>query len=692
MRNQTFLLLFATAVMLSPDRHLVAQNFGSNYGTTMPQSTQAYEAAAEGLRQAPAEQYDFSQALLGDVLRFLATDAAIPFISLPQDSPEASKLTTFSIKASPFSVLETICQANGLSLIYENNIWYFRPADDRELLGKSYTILNNSLERVAKVSNNSGLGVAGGAGGGAGGGNGAGGGAGAGGGGGGGLDLQGTQETFTVQPSDMIGSIRDLLGLPPEGDQTGDEASGGGLAAGGGAAGALGGALDIAKAMNSNELSAFRKPKVIWMSDSNTLYVVATRLQHLWVQGYLEASDKPQTLIALEVKFIETSRDPKREFGVDWTGTLETGSFNKIKDVTTETDPNGREQISVTTESVATNGGFRTDLGNLLTPTNLNSAKGALGWPALGIISAQDINVKLRALLRDDETQTTSYPRMVTMNNREVAIRSVVNQPVLGGSASATVGAGATTSQSIAYLPIGTVLNILPKRMNGEKILLNMSVTVSSIVGTETIAGNPYPVASSRVYSAPVEVDSGYTVAVGGLDEAREREGKAGVPFFQSIPILGKAFRYDSKSKNHKNLMLFITPTIIDPREGGLPAEPQSVIPQKPGRFLPKAPQVDPDSGALIGGPKSLPNAVSFLERETDILHHTIFEARITPDESRKLKELKIAIDQLYAQCDVMRVQYPGDLLSVDSHQQRLKKLQARHAELARLLFTKKYF
>jgi len=683
MRNHTFVFLFALVAMLSSDSDLLARNFGSSYGSTFPQSTQAYETAAEGLREAPAEQYDFSQALLGDVLRFLATDAAIPFISLPQDSAETSKLTTFSIKASPFAVLETICQANGLSLIYENNIWYFRPADDRELLGKSYTILNNSLERVAKVSNNAGLGVSGG---------GTGGGSGVGTSNGGGLDLQGTQETFTVQPSAMIGAIRDLLGLPLEGDQTGDISSGSGQAGSSGALGALGGPLDVAKAMNSNELSAFRKPKVIWMSDSNTLYVVATRLQHLWVQGYLEASDKPQTLIALEVKFIETSRDPKREFGVDWTGTLESGSFNKIKDVTTETDTNGREKTSVTTESVATNGGYRTDLGNLLTPTNLNAAKGALGWPALGIISAQDINVKLRALLRDDETQTTSYPRMVTLNNREVAIRSVVNQPVLGGSASATVGAGATTSQSIAYLPIGTVLNILPKRMNGEKILLNMSVTVSSIVGTETIAGNPYPVASSRVYSAPVEVDSGYTVAVGGLDEAREREGKAGVPFLQSIPILGKAFRYDSKSKNHKNLMLFITPTIIDPREGGLPAEPQSVIPQKPGRFLPKAPQVDPDSGTLIGGPKSLPNAVSFLERETDILHHTIFEARITPDESRKLKELKIAINQLYAQCDIMRVQYPRDLLSVDSHQQRLKKLQTRHAELARLLFTKKYF
>lgn len=692
MRNQPILHLLAAALSLSPVGYVKAQNFGSNYGSNVQQNTQAYETAAANLRQAPAEQYDFSQALLGDVLRFLATDAAIPFISLPEDSAESSKLTTFSIKASPFAVLETICQANGLSLIYENNIWYFRPADDRELLGKSYTILNNSLERVEKVSNSGGLGVSGGGGSASGGSGGGSSGSGASG-GGGGLNLQGNQETFTVQPSSMIGAIRDLLGLPPEGDQTGDASAGVGQAvAGGGALGALGGVGDIAKAMNSNELSAFRKPKVIWMSDSNTLYVVATRLQHLWVQGYLEASDKPQTLIALEVKFIETSRDPKREFGVDWTGTLETGSFNKIKDVDVTTATDGTETVKVTTDSIGTNGGYRADLGNLLTGANLNSAKGALGWPALGILSAQDINVKLRALLRDDETQTTSYPRMVTMNNREVAIRSVVNQPVLGGSASATVGAGATTSQSIAYLPIGTVLNILPKRMNGDKILLNMAVTVSSIVGTETIGGNPYPVASSRVYSAPVEVDSGYTVAVGGLDEAREREGKAGVPFLQSIPLLGKAFRYDSKSKNHKNLMLFITPTIIDPREGGLPSEPQSVIPQKPGRFLPKAPQVDPDSGALIGGPKSLPNAVSYLERETDILHHTIFEARITPDESRKLKEMKIAIDQLFAQCDIMRVQYPSDLVSIDSHQQRLKKLQARHAELARLLFTKKYF
>jgi type II secretory pathway component GspD/PulD (secretin) len=443
--------------------------------------------------------------------------------------------------------------------------------------------------------------------------------------------------------------------------------------------------------LNSNELSNFRKPKVIWKSDSNTLYVVATRQQHMWVEGYLNAADKPQPLIALEVKFIETSRDPKREFGIDWGGTFEQGTFNQVKDVSETTDDKGTT-TTVEFEQVATNGGYRTDLSNLWTDANFNKAGAALGWPALGILSAQDINVKLRAMLRDEETQTTSYPRMVTLNNREVTIRSVLNQPVLGGSASSSLGSGSTTTQSISYLPIGTVLNILPKRMDGDKILLNMAVTVSSIVGTEVIGGNPFPIASSRVYSAPVEIESGYTVAVGGLDEAREREGKAGIPFLHSIPLLGKAFKYDSKSKNHKNLMLFITPTIINGREGGLPAEPQSVVPQRPNNLQPKIPQVDPNTGGLIGGVESLPNAVSYLERETDILHHTIYESRVTPDESRKLKELKIAVDQIAANCEGLLIQQPQRARQIEPYQQRVVKLQKRQQELARLLFSKKYF
>ena len=125
-----------------------AQSFGNSQ---LKMLSPEHEAEASRLRAAEAQQYDFSKATLADVLRFLATDAGISFFSLPDDSPVGARLITFSIKASAFQVLETLCKANELSLIPDNGIWYIRPADDKELLGKSYTILNNALEMVEKV-------------------------------------------------------------------------------------------------------------------------------------------------------------------------------------------------------------------------------------------------------------------------------------------------------------------------------------------------------------------------------------------------------------------------------------------------------------------------------------------------------------------------------------------------------------
>ena len=670
--NRTFVAATLRALLFAfICGHANAQHFGESRMSLMPPE---YLEEANRLRSAPPQKYDFSKATLSDVLRFLATDAGISFFSLSDDSPDGGKLITFSIEASPFKVLETLCKANGLAIIPDNGIWYIRPADDRELIGRSYTVRHNALEMVDSVSAGGGLtGSPGGAGG-----SGSGGGS-------AGVSLQGVGKTFTVHRSKLVNHIRSLLGLPPEESE-------GAMGAAGAGTGGMGD--DAARLMNSNQLSATRQPKVIWQSDSNTLYIVATRLQHAWIEDYLATSDKPQSLIAIEVKFIETSRDPKREFGMDWTGTFEAGNFRKVNTITPTTDENGNTSVTVDYTDEATTGGFRTDLAPLLSGVNLNNVGSSLGWPALSVLSAQDLNVKLRAIMRDDQTNTTSYPRMVTLNNREVAIRSVVNQPVLDSSATSTGGGGggAVATTSIAYLPIGTVLNILPKRMDAEKILLNMDVTVSSIIGETIISGNPYPIASSRVYNAPVEVDSGFTVAVGGLDEAREREGEAGIPFLEKIPGLKWLFKYRSRSKNHKNLMLFITPSIISGREGGLPAEPQSVVPQRPSRYLPSKPRVDYNTGALAKGVDDLPNAAAYLSREADKLENTVNEGMIVDETSQKLRELKVAVNQVIVQCEQMKISQPHLYAKIDQNQLVLQGVLQRISQITRIMFTKKYF
>lgn len=637
-----------------------------------------YEAEASRLRAAEPQQYDFSKAMLADVLRFLSTDAGISFFSLPDDSPEGSRLITFSIKASAFQVLETLCKANGLALIPDNGIWYIRPADDRELIGKSYSIKHNPLEIVEKVlegatsststsTTGTGTGVPP-----------------------NGLDMQGIKETFATKRSQIINDIRSILDLPPEDDEGKTGMVSNPLA------GMAGASLDpsaTVHASNSNQLSATHQPKIIWKSDSNTLYVVATRLQHMWVEGYLEAADKPQPLIAIEVKFIETSHDPKREFGVDWTGTFgENGNFRQVDSYDVTTDANGNSTLDVSYSSVPnTTGGYRTDLSDLLQPENLNNFASNMVAPQFGILSAQDVSVKLRALLRDEDTKTVSYPRMVTMNNREVALRSVVNQPVLSASSSASLGTGATTTSSVAYLPIGTVLNILPKKLDSDKVLLNIAVTLSSIIGNQVIQGNPYPIATSRVYSAPVEVNSGYTVAIGGLDEAREREGETGIPFVSRVPILGYLFKYKNKERNHKNLMLFITPYLVDAKEGGLPDEPQSVVRQRPGG-APDKPKIDAQTGTLLGGVDSVAGAMEYIKLECEKLTRTVDEGRSTKEDSKKLSEMRTAVYHLKGEVRSLMQVHPERMTELNKADAELTDLLLKIGSNQRKVFAKKYF
>ena len=633
-----------------------------------------YEEKAAALRSAPVQSYDFTKASLSDVLRFLATDAKINFISVDEESAEATKVVTFNISGSPFMVLETLCKAHGLALIPDNGMWYIRPADDRELVGKGYEIRFNSLEKVEKLTTKAG---------------------GASGGGGGGIlnasvDLQGAQETFKVLPSELIRDIRMILDLPPEDDteKTGGSAAGAlGL---GGLGGGPGAAAEAQDPTPGNELSATHRPKVLWKSDSNTLYVVATRLQHMWVEGYLLSADKQQAQIAIEVKFVETSHDPSKELGVDWSGTLgQNGSFWQAQERTFDPETGA---TSLKRELIPnTSGGFRGDLSHLWNQNDLNEpANEAFKFP-LSVYSAQDISFKLRALLNDTDTKTTSYPRMVVSNNREAVFRSVVNQPVLGSASSVAGGGGAASTEQIQYLPIGTVLNILPKTMAEDRVNLNIGITVSSIIGEQIISGNPYPVATSRVYNAPVVVEDGYTVAISGLDEAREKQGQTGVPLLARIPLIKYAFSSKSRAKNHKNLMIFITPSIIDPRGGGLTPEPQSVVPRRPDAQMPKKPKIDA-SGQLAGGPDSVPGALAYLTREIQIIKNTIDEARQTEAESQKLTDMKKALNTIEQQVEQMIVQYPDKDALLSQALTDIKALSDQIGTLKALMFQKAYY
>jgi type II secretory pathway component GspD/PulD (secretin) len=615
------------------------------------------------LREQPAKDYEFNRATLRDVLRFLAQDAGISYVSVPEVGATEDNLVTFTLHASPFRALEIITKANGVALFYEDGVWYLRPFNDRELIGRTYKIKYNTQEEVkyngdgssAPSASTSGLGGTQS--------------------GGGttpdlGLSLTGKTNVFKTDPKQLIDDIKALLGIPTTGlegsvaketsvDASGELAAprsvnGMGAPDGGGrtAAGTSGG------------------PQVIWNSDSNTLYVVATRQQHQWVEGYLNSMDRPQPLIAIEVKFFETTKDPRKQLGVNWDGTL--GKGITVRGSATAST-SGALNIDSTGNHQSQSGNLPPGSSPYDYNTNQKTTTVTASTPYSAVLSLDQVSLTIQALLSDRNTSTVSYPRALTRNNREVVIRSVINQPVLASTSSVTPGVGGTTTASVSYLPIGTIINVLPKTMTDGSVQLNVAVTISSIIGEQPIQGNLYPIATTRVYNAALQVDSGYTLAIGGIEEASDKWLRNGVPFLKDIPLLGEAFKSNDRTRSKKNLMFFITPTVLGTHaRGGVTEKPESTLPVPPSE--PAPPAFAPD-GQLAGGEPALASAIAWLRWQESYYREFIKENRT----DRKTVE---QINAIISTCELLLTQVEGYRQAGISSS---AALDARFAEIDRL-------
>ncbi len=596
-------------------------------------NAEAYEREVARLRVEQAKLYDFDRAILADVLRALATDAKLNYLAMPENQEAEATLVTIHLNQAPFQALETVANAYGVALIYEGGVWHMRPFDDKQVIARNYRLKYNLTEDVdfGSVGGGASGGLGGGGGGSfggsAGGGGGFGGGAGggsfggsagggAGGGGiGGGIGIGSSGLSVSKKADTLLDNIKAILGIPTHGFNA--------RVAPDVAVGEFGrNPLMVPLHGGIESDSAMEKSKggdkstdaaVCWNSDNNSFFVVATRQQHQFVEAYLNSFDKKQYLIGVEIKFYETSRDPRSQFGVDWSSWGNNGVDIK---------PIGSEILNKTNSFL-----------NVLGPQSL-------------VLNAANMNAKLTFLSRDSAGKFTSYPRVVTLNNRPVQIQSVVNQPVLSSSSSVSPGIGGTSTQSVQYMPIGTSIAVVPKRLDANVINLHLQVTVSTISGTEIIGGNKYPISSTRAFQNQIQVDNGYTVAIAGLDEALDTREGTGIPILSKIPLAGWAFKNKVHDNTKKNMMIFITPTLMDTNGNGVSERPLSELPRYKGDLPRNAPQIY-SNGELVGGPTKMPEAVLWIDQAVRRISSVISEGRAEAPHREELSRLDDVVEAL---------------------------------------------
>ena len=188
----------------------------------------------------------------------------------------------------------------------------------------------------------------------------------------------------------------------------------------------------------------------------------------------------------------------------------------------------------------------------------INVLPGAAGTGFQGtVLDPGNFSAVVRALETVNEGRSLTMPKVLINNNESASLGSVVQAPYLTTNASNTVATTSYGGESSA----GTQIQVQPQVADGDQIVLDYNISISSFVGESADESLPPPKQENQL-QAVVTVPDGFTVVVGGLELEVEGDASTQVPILGDIPLIGWLFRTNSKSKSKSRFYVFLRCTV----------------------------------------------------------------------------------------------------------------------------------
>lgn len=184
----------------------------------------------------------------------------------------------------------------------------------------------------------------------------------------------------------------------------------------------------------------------------------------------------------------------------------------------------------------------------------VSNPAGQLALTLMNSAKTQLLTLELSALEADGKGKTISSPRIMTMDQMEAMIQQGIRIPYLVSSAS-----GAT---SVAWQDANLSLKVKPHITPDGRVMMKLKITKNAL-GPQVSTFLGYSIKTKEVDS-DVLVDNGGTVVIGGIYEQEERDSTTRIPFLGDLPYVGFLFKTRTKNDNRIELLVMITPKIID--------------------------------------------------------------------------------------------------------------------------------
>ena len=305
---------------------------------------------------------------------------------------------------------------------------------------------------------------------------------------------------------------------------------------------------------------------------TNTIFYRETRSNIDAIRKLLVQIDKPTKQVMIEARLVEVNANPRQAYGINWAGVVGSGD-------TPKTVKYGGGTETTTTATTGGTGAATGGTGSVTTGTSVTTSDfAATGVKSIfgnllgqvAILSVPQMSVTLSALNEDADTEFLANPRIVTADNMQAKIEITRNQPVPRlnfNEQTATAVFGGFEDKKF-----GNTLLVKPLINKDSFITMSVKPEISNKVFDQpfTFAGATVtsPVIDTRSLDSNVLIKSGDTLAIGGLLQDEVSKSRTKVPVMGDIPVLGYLFQSRINARVKRNLLVFVTPTIIDQRYG----------------------------------------------------------------------------------------------------------------------------
>lgn len=271
--------------------------------------------------------------------------------------------------------------------------------------------------------------------------------------------------------------------------------------------------------------AAEQQVRIVADTRNNALVVYATPAEYAIINGALEKLDIVPLQVMIEATIAEVTLNDTLRYGVEW-------FFNS-----------GNNEVSF----------------SRLTSGLITSAFPGFSY----LFASDDIRVVINLLDQVSDVKVISSPQLLVLDNETARLQVGDQVPILTSTQRGTeIG---DVIEEIEYRDTGVILDIIPRVNAGGLVVLDIVQQVSDVTETDSSEIDS-PTIQQREIASTVAVNSGETIALGGLIRDSAENSVTGVPVLSEIPILGNLFKTTSDVVGRTELLILLTPRVIRDR------------------------------------------------------------------------------------------------------------------------------